>query len=101
MKVILVFLLIAVFYIPGFTQEEPKHNKAHSCCSSSQESSIKNKIWNKECPVMGGKVDIEVSTAAYNNKEYGFCCAGCIAKFQKDPKRYESNLDSNGEYIKH
>lgn len=42
------------------------------------------------CPVMGH--EIEKSKAAgsteYNGKTYYFCCAGCKAKFEKDPEKY-------------
>lgn len=54
------------------------------------------KIWNKVCPVMGNKVDVDGPTVEYNGKLYGFCCPGCDAKFEKNPEKYSKNLSEDG-----
>ena len=53
-------------------------------------------IWNKVCPVMGNKVDVDGPTVEYNGKHYGFCCPGCDAKFEKNPEKYSKNLSEDG-----
>lgn len=57
---------------------------------------IELKIWNKVCPVMGNKVDVDGPTVEYNGKLYGFCCPGCDAKFEKNPEKYSKNLNEDG-----
>lgn len=53
-------------------------------------------IWNKVCPVMGNKVDVDGPTVEYSGKLYGFCCPGCDAKFEKNPEKYSKNLSEDG-----
>jgi len=53
-------------------------------------------IWNKVCPVMGNKVDVDGPTVEHNGKLYGFCCPGCDAKFAKNPEKYAKNLSEDG-----
>ena len=49
------------------------------------------KCQSASCPVMGSKIP-NVSKASgksvYKGKTYYFCCAGCKAKFDKDPEKY-------------
>jgi YHS domain-containing protein len=33
-------------------------------------------------------------TLDYGDREFGFCAAGCQAKFAKDPKRYIPKVDA-------
>lgn len=41
------------------------------------------------CPVMGaGEANHEGSYRDYNGARYWFCCSGCDAKFEKEPKKY-------------
>ncbi len=44
------------------------------------------------CPVMGGEIELSKAdkalSAEYKGKTYYFCCAGCKAPFEKDPKKY-------------
>lgn len=41
-------------------------------------------------PACGMNVDENkaAGTAVYNGKTYYFCCAGCKAKFEKEPEKY-------------
>jgi len=71
--------------------EENHHQKAEAKTSSV------SKPWNTVCPVQGEKVDPKVKTVKYEGKEYGFCCNGCDAKFQKDPAKYAKNLSKDGK----
>ncbi len=41
----------------------------------------------KTCPVTGEPIDQQVSTVIQGKTVY-FCCAGCIEKVRKEPKRY-------------
>lgn len=62
----------------------------------SMEGKIYNNIWNKECPVLGFKVDNKIKPIIYNNKNYGFCCKVCVEKFRKEPGKYALNLTDDG-----
>lgn len=64
--------------------------------SSSTQNLAELQIWNKVCPVMGNKVDVDGPTVEYNGKLYGFCCPGCDAKFEKNPEKYSKNLNEDG-----
>lgn len=61
--------------------------------SAKQDTTV---AWNTVCPVMGKKVNPKVKLEVYNGKAYGFCCAGCDAKFAKDPEKYIKNLNEDG-----
>ncbi len=39
------------------------------------------------CPVMGGKVNPNLS-ANYQGQQFYFCCPPCREKFNKDPEKY-------------
>lgn len=41
---------------------------------------------NTVCPVMGGEVDKDSPTVAYQGREIGFCCAGCEKKWDAKPE---------------
>ena len=60
------------------------------------ESSKQAEPWNKVCPVMGNKINPKVGTVTFEGKAYGFCCAGCDAKFETNPAKYAKNLSENG-----
>jgi len=47
------------------------------------------------CPVMGGKVNKSLY-ADHNGKRVYFCCAGCIAPFNKEPEKYIQQLEAEG-----
>lgn len=59
-------------------------------------SETKLAIWNQVCPVTGEDVDSDTPTVVYQGKTIGFCCSGCIKKFQKDPEKYMKNLSEDG-----
>ena len=42
---------------------------------------------NANCPISGDPVNPQVTTV-YQGKTYGFCCAGCVKKFKKNPEEY-------------
>jgi YHS domain-containing protein len=47
------------------------------------------------CPLMGGAINKEIY-ADYNGKRVYFCCAGCIAPFNKEPEKYIKQLENAG-----
>ncbi len=47
------------------------------------------------CPAMGGKINKE-QYVDYEGKRIYVCCKGCIAKIQKDPKKYIQKMESEG-----
>lgn len=53
--------------------------------------------WNAVCPVRGEEIDPEGTKVEYNGKIYGFCCSGCISKFEKDPEKYSKNISDDGK----
>jgi len=53
----------------------------------------KDEIINDVCPVMGGAVGKDTPyKVEYGGKTIGFCCAGCIGMFNKDPEKYMAKL---------
>ena len=102
--IISIFIIVSSFII---AQENPdKQNEVAQqdsmatteeyTDSSSMQNSAELQIWNKVCPVMGNKVDVDGPTVEYNGKLYGFCCPGCDAKFEKNPEKYSKNLSEDG-----
>jgi YHS domain-containing protein len=47
------------------------------------------------CPVMGGKINKSLY-ADYAGKRVYFCCAGCIAPFNKEPEKFIKQLEDAG-----
>ena len=47
------------------------------------------------CPVMGGKINKSLY-ADYEGKRVYFCCAGCIAPFNKEPEKFIKQLEGEG-----
>jgi len=52
--------------------------------------------WNAVCPVLGKAVNPKIKPVVYDGKAYGFCCAGCDSKFEKNPEKYIKNLNADG-----
>ncbi len=102
------YLILSVFFftVMGFTakaQEAVDTTKQKEDCSTGMQDSLKKATdevpataWNTVCPVMGKKVNPKIKLEVYNGKAYGFCCAGCDAKFSKDPEKYSKNLNEDG-----
>ena len=49
-------------------------------------------VGNTLCPITGKKVNPK-ATAVYEGKRYAFCCKNCVAKFEKDPEKYLTELE--------
>jgi YHS domain-containing protein len=47
------------------------------------------------CPVMGGKINKSLY-ADHDGKRVYFCCAGCIAPFNKEPEKFIKQLEDAG-----
>jgi len=104
-----IVMIISMFVIFGsliIAQEKPEEQTEvtqHDSLATTEEpvdsstvDSAELQIWNKVCPVMGNKVDVDGPTVEYNGKLYGFCCPGCDAKFEKNPEKYSKNLSDDG-----
>lgn len=83
------------------TNSDTTKSKAHQMMkeinqTDSTKIAAEKKIWNKICPVMGNEVDPETITVEYNGKIIGFCCPGCVKKFNKEPDKYIKNLNEDG-----
>jgi YHS domain-containing protein len=97
MKRILIIasMVIALIFILNVsTQAAASKNKS---ASTSQVQDAGKKIWNKFCPVMGEAVKAKVKTVEYQGKTIGFCCKGCIKKFNANPEKYMKNLSPDGQ----
>ncbi|MFO7445793.1 MAG: efflux RND transporter periplasmic adaptor subunit [Ignavibacteriaceae bacterium] len=73
------------------SEQKEDHLNHENMQSSSME------IWNKVCPVLGGKVNPKVETVLFEGKTIGFCCPGCDKDFSENPEKYLSNLSSDGK----
>ena len=71
----------------NITLAEGDHHK-----KSTQSESVKSQT---TCPVMGGAVD-KSNYVDVEGKRIYVCCGGCIAKIKADPKKYISQLESQG-----
>jgi len=94
------FLILVVFTMQNvFAQNaDTKQTKAKAKTEQTK-APVKAEakaIWNKVCPVMGNAVNPKSPTVEYKGKTIGFCCAGCDAKFKKDPETYMKNLSPDG-----
>lgn len=105
----LFFLSIVFFVVSGvsaYAQQQNGYVDTTMAPGNHQEVLLDNTVgtviqdttvaWNAVCPVMGRKVNPKVKLEVYNGKAYGFCCAGCDAKFAKDPAKYSKNLNEDG-----
>lgn len=54
------------------------------------------KIEQKVCPVMGGKIDPELYYTYKGQKIY-VCCPGCISAIKKDPEKYLKKVQKDIE----
>ena len=106
-QLVIIFSMFVIFGSLIIAQEKPQEQKEETKQNSLMETvepgdsnsviePAELKIWNKVCPVMGNKVDVEGPTVEYNGKLYGFCCPGCDAKFEKNPEKYSKNLSEDG-----
>jgi YHS domain-containing protein len=67
-----------------------------ACCGSSGGSSsalAATDIAQKNCPVMGGKINPKIYTD-YEGRRVYFCCPACIPVFKKDPAKYIAKVDA-------
>ena len=85
---------------------EYKGKKVYFCCAGCVEKFKKNPdkyisklpqfkekdvIEQKNCPVMGGKINKNIFVE-YKGKKVYFCCEGCDDMFNKNPEKYLSKL---------
>lgn len=96
---VVMFVLMAFTFQSISAQNAAKNQVKEKVKTEQTKKDIKpavKAIWNKVCPVMGNAVNPKAPTVEYNGKTIGFCCAGCDAKFQKEPEKYFKNLSSDG-----
>lgn len=76
--------LLTTFALPTFA----------ACSMCGTKPAATEKIVNKECPVMGGRVDKDTPyTLEHKGKRIGFCCASCVDAFDANPENYEHKLE--------
>lgn len=52
-----------------------------SCCSGSKTAAATTVAFNTKCPIMGSPVKAGGGSAEWNGKTVGFCCPGCVKKW--------------------
>ncbi len=64
-----------------------------------QEVTQKNtEVINKICPIMGGEVGKDTAyKVEYEGNMIGFCCQGCVDKFNENPEEYLQKLEEKAE----
>lgn len=67
------------------------------CCTKKTGVVSDAKAFNIVCPVSGQEVSDSSPVVEYNGKSYGFCCAGCVEKFNATPGKYSDNLSEDGK----
>lgn len=103
--------LFAVAQEKSETEKKDKKECSHSCCGTKENKSEVNlktnedtavvQIWNKVCPVEGGKIKSDSPSFEFSGKLIGLCCEECNVKFRRNPETYLKNLNENGsKFIK-
>lgn len=92
------FTILFVFSACTKTEHEPQTQA--SAYTAETGSKTEMAAWNKVCPICGDEVDPDLETVTHEGKVYGFGCAGCPQKFDKDPENFVNNLSADGsEFI--
>ncbi len=89
--------LIACLALASFTHAFAEDNgvaaRYHAVSAASQQGSTTahqalGPASNTQCPVMGGKVDVNSPTVAVEGRQYRLCCAECGDKVQADARHF-------------
>jgi hypothetical protein len=66
---------------------------ALASCAATSGSGVKNYTSDK-CVVSDNKLGSmgDPVTKVYGNQEVKFCCKPCVAKYEKNPEKYASNI---------
>ncbi|PIU40906.1 MAG: hypothetical protein COS99_08355 [Candidatus Omnitrophica bacterium CG07_land_8_20_14_0_80_42_15] len=77
----------------GCGSSGPQGATGVSCAAGAASTVEKGKVYNTECPVLGGKVSGDTPyTTEYKGKTVGFCCPSCADVFKADPEKYSTKL---------
>jgi hypothetical protein len=71
MKILAPALLVAALALTGCNRE-----------TKTTERRTNMGAMNTTCPISGGKVNANAGTVSYKGQAVGFCCDGCVGKFQ-------------------
>ncbi len=55
--------------------------KTGSCCAGSKDATTATVAFNANCPIMGSPVKAGGGSAEWSGKTVGFCCPGCVKKW--------------------
>jgi len=92
-------LTILVVFL-ACSRAEHENQTQESAYNAKAGSQTEMAAWNKVCPICGDEVDPGLETVTHEGKVYGFGCAGCPEKFDKDPENFVKNLSEDGaEFI--
>lgn len=64
---------------------------AKKTAPATQPAAADTKPVNSKCPVSGEDIDAK-ETIVYKGKTIAFCCADCVAAFNKDPEKYVAKM---------
>ncbi len=82
-------LLLAILVVfAACSKAEYENQTQESAYTAETGSKTEMAVWNKVCPICGDEVDPGLETVTHEGKVYGFGCAGCPEKFDKDPKEF-------------
>lgn len=84
--IILVSTLTFALLFSSCTKESEHKTQQHE-----MKMDTATEVTNEICPIMGGKVNPQISTE-YKGKKVYFCCSGCIEQFKANPKKYVDKL---------
>lgn len=107
MKQLLVSFFFTLLLLSSVSYAQHHDNKGHVKTNGADQKEItdstkatrvdvSSEAWNTVCPVMGNRVKSTAPKVMYHGKVYGFCCAGCDEKFEKNPEKYAKNLNEAG-----
>lgn len=80
-------LLVGLTLLVGCGTSEPKSEVV----TMTEPVAIAQPAVQTTCPIMGMPIDKNIYTE-YKGKKVYFCCASCIASFNKDPEKYVAKL---------
>jgi nitrosocyanin len=90
MRCIIFFIITSAMIFSFSSRVYSEVTHVHHEATVGQEASELEEIedvGNTICPVMGGKVDKNISYT-YEGRRYYFCCPMCIEEFKKNPEKY-------------
>lgn len=100
MKISLLLSTLIAFSVMACEKKDAAqtHDAGNSTPATHEASSTQEiKTFNAVCPISGEKVTAGGGVIEHNGKKIGFCCPGCIDKFNANPEKALKNLSPDGQ----